>query len=333
VTGRRTLIGALAGGLLAVRFAGHAQTPGRVYRIGLISGNNPFTANTPIAGAAREAFFEGMRERGWIEGQHFIVENLYSDGRNERIPALAAELVQRKVDLIITGGSPATAAARNATTTIPIVFYFVGDPLGSGFVASLARPGGNVTGLGGLGPGMSAKHVEFLKELIPKASRFAIFINSTFPVHAAVRAEVEPAARSVGVTLLPVELGSPADIDAAFATAARERVDALLIFGQPFMFSQAERVARLALEQRLPAMIPFEEVTRAGLLMSYGWRVTDDLRRVSYYIDRILKGARPADLPIEQPTRFRLVINMNTAKTLGIAIPQSLLLRADEVIE
>ena len=317
----------MTGALLAAGLAGRAQTPGKLFRIGWLS-SGPWAA-TPLL----EAFNQGMRELGWIEGRHYTVENLYTEGRDERLPALAAELVQRKVDLLVGSGSPPTTALKNATSTIPILFFYVGDPVGSGFVAGLARPGGNVTGLGGLGPGMHTKQLELLREVVPKASRIAMLHNPAFSLHALYRAEVEPAARSLGVTLRPIELRSPDDIDPAFATLAREPVDALLIFGQPFLFAQGARVAKLALEQRLPAIIGFQEVARDGILMSYGAKLIDDIRRLPYFADRILKGAKPADLPVEQPSRFYLTVNQKTAKALGLTIPQSVLLRADEVIE
>jgi putative ABC transport system substrate-binding protein len=262
-----------------------------------------------------------------------MIDNRYSEGRSEQITALAADLVQRKVDLLVGSGTPHTAALKNATATIPILFYYVADPVASGFVASLARPGGNVTGLGGLGPRLQAKQLELLREVVPKASRIAYLFSPAVSFHAAIAAEVEPAARRLGVTLRPIELRSPDDIDAAFATLAREPVDALLIFGQGFLYQNGARVAKLAIEQRLPAIIPLQELARDGVLMSYGSSILDDVRRVPYFVDRVLKGATPAELPVEQPSRFYLTINQKTAKALGLTIPQSLLMRADEVIE
>jgi putative ABC transport system substrate-binding protein len=326
MTRRRTLIGGLAGGLLPwVGRSAPGQTPRKVYRIGWLSA-------TPYAGSsAQEPFVDGMRERGWVAGSHFTVENLHSEGRNERLPALAAELVRLKVDLIICAGSPATAAAKNASATIPIVFFFVADPVASGFVASLARPGGNITGLGGLALGAQSKYLELLREVAPKASRIAMFVNPE--LHAQLRAEIGPAAQRLGITLRAIELRSPSEIDAAFAAAARERVDALLIFGQPSLYGHTARVARMAIERHLPTVTPLEEATRDGGLMSYGSRIIDDVRRLPYYVDRILAGASPSELPVEQPTRFYLTINLRTARTLGLMVPQALLLRADEVIE
>lgn len=273
-----------------------------------------------------------MRERGWIEGQNFTVEHLLSEGHSERLPALAAEAVQRKVDVIVCAGTPPTTAARNATTTIPILFFYVGDPVGSGFVASLARPGGNITGLGGLSPETYTKQLELLKEVVPRASRIAMLFNPTLH-HAAVRADTESAARSLRVTLRPVELRSPEGLDDAFARVARDKPDALLILGQPFLFAHRARLARFAIDQRLPAIIGFEEVAETGVLMSYGSRIIDDVRRLPHYVDRVLKGTKPAELPVEQATRFYLTINLKTAKAIGLAIPQSMLLRADHLIE
>ena len=304
-----------------------AQQAGKVYRIGWLSG-------TSIAPSPQwTEFVGGMRELGWIEGQNFTVENLLYEGRSERLPAVAAEAVQRKFDVIICGGTPPTTAAKNATATFPILFYYVGDPVGAGFVASLARPGGNITGMGGLGPGIHAKMLELLKEAVPKATRIAMLTNPTFPLHAVYGADAESASRGLKVMLRPVELRSPEEIDGAFATIARDKVDALLILGQPFLFGQGARVAKLAMEQRLPAMIPFVEVVRDGVLMSYGSRVIDDVRRLPYYVDRILKGAKPAELPVEQPTRFYLTVNLKTAKAIGLTVPPSLLQRADQLIE
>ena len=233
------------------------QQAGKVYRIGVLS-------HAALRESLWQVMIAGLRERGWIEGHNFTIDPLYSEGRDERLPALAAELVQRKVDLIISSGPASTTAAKNATTTIPILFFYVGDPVGAGFVASLARPGGNLTGMGGLGPGVLAKMLELLKEVVPKATRIAMLTNPTFPLHTAFGADAETAARSLKVTLRPVELRSPEEIDGAFETIAREKVDALLILGQPFLFGHGARVAKMAIEQRLPAMIPFVEVARDG---------------------------------------------------------------------
>jgi putative ABC transport system substrate-binding protein len=326
VTARRGLIVSLIGAVLAAAFPSRAQT-GRLRHIGWLSGSP--VAPSPVW----DAFVEGMRELGWIEGRDYTVYNLAYGGDRGRLAAFAAELVERKVDLIIAGGSPQAAAAKAATTTIPIVFFYVGDPVGSAFVASLARPGGNATGTGGLGEGLHAKQFELLRQVVPKATRIAKLYHPEFAFHAAAGAEVEAAARALGVTLVPIELRSPDDIDAAFARLSRDPVDALHFFGQPFLFAHGARIAQLAIERRLPAVIPFHEVVRSGLLMAYASRLVDDVRRTPYFVDRILKGAKPADLPVEQPRRFYLTINLKTARAIGVTIPQSLRLHADEVIE
>jgi putative ABC transport system substrate-binding protein len=295
-----------------------------VYRIGWLG-----TAHTD---SEWEQFIEGLRERGWIEGKNLAFERLYSGGRSDRFPALAAQLAQRNVDVIVAVGTQPAAAARDATTTIPILFFFVGDPVGSGLVANLARPDRNLTGLGGFAAGLYVKQLQLLKEAVSKASRFAMFINDDFPLHAASRAEIEPAARRLGVTLIPVQVRVPEDIDIAFATIARDNIDALFILGQPLIGAQRERVAKLALDHRMPAISSFDIATEAGLLMSYGGRLLDDARRVPNYVDRIFRGAKPADLPVEQATRFYLVINLKTAEAIGLSVPRSMLARADQVI-
>jgi putative ABC transport system substrate-binding protein len=325
MTTRRNLLG----GALAASLAGaRAQAPARPpVRIGWLS------ALPRVPSADWDVLVEGLRERGYVEGRDYTMINLVYEGRIERLPAVAAEMVQRKVDLIIAGGTAPASAAMKASSTIPIVFYAAGDPVGSGLVASLARPGGNVTGLGGLGAGVYARQLQLLKETAPSATRVAMVFNPDTAFHGAARAEIEPAAQRLGLTLLPIELRSPDDIEPAFATAVREKAHALHLFGQPPLFVHAARVAALAIEHKLPTMIPFVESVRAGLLMSYGWRGIDDIRRVPYYVDRILKGTPPSELPVEQPTRFYLTINLKTAQAIGLAIPQALRLQADEVIE
>jgi len=270
---------------------------------------------------------------GWIEGKNLAFERLYSGGRSDRFPALAAQLVQRNVDLIVAVGTQPAVAARDATTTIPILFFFVGDPVGSGLVASLARPDRNLTGLGGFAAGLHVKNLELLKEMVPTASRIAMFVNDDFSLHTVIRAVIEPAARELGVNLLPIQAKVPEDIDIAFAMIARDKIDALCILGQPLIGAERMRVAKLALDHRMPAISTFDIATEAGLLMSYASRLDDDARRLPYYVDRIFRGAKPADLPVEQPTRFYLVINLKTADAIGVSVPRSMLARADQVIQ
>src|SRR5712691_6998353 len=300
--------------LLATALTAGAQPAGKVYRIGWLG-------NAPYEPADWEAFIVGLRERGWVEGRNFTVEYRYSEGRNERFPALAAELVQGKPDLLVTGGSPATAAAQQATKTIPIVFYNAGDPVSSGFAASLARPGGNLTGLASTSPGLHSKMIQLLKEALPGTSRVAVFVNSNFPMHTTVyRPEVIAAAKNLNLTLRFLEVLSPGDLDGA-----------LVVLGQPPSFVARARLAKLALDHRVATINDRRETVHAGVLMSYGDRVVDSMRRLPYYVDRILRGAKPSDLPVEQPTKLYLTVNLRTAMALGLSIPPSLLSRADEV--
>ena len=327
VPGRRRLLGVLATALAGAPFAVRGQAA-RPARIGWMAGvSYATTTHWPV-------FVAAMQALGWREGRDYVVEHAPSEGRAERFPAIAADLVRRRVDAIVTAGTPPSLAARDATraTPVPVVFFFVGDPVGSGLVASLARPGGNLTGLGGLGPGLHAKQLELLKEAVPAVRRVAIFHNPESPLHATYRSEIEPAAGRLGLELVRVDLRTEQDVDPAFATVARHKVEALLILGQPFVFRAGERIAKLALEQRLPVISPILEMAHAGALMAYGSRLVDDVARVPYYLDRILKGTRPQELPVEQPSRFYLVVNRATARGLGIVLPAGVLARADEVL-
>jgi putative ABC transport system substrate-binding protein len=321
---RRFLLTSLAGAL-AAPLVTEGQQAGKVYRIGYLQ--------NALETELLSALSAGLRERGWVEGQNFVWEHRFSEGRNERFPRLAAELVQGKPDIIITAGTASTLAAMAVTTTIPIVFHSVGDPVGSGIVASLGRPDRNATGLGGLGPGLHAKMLELFKEAVPRASRIGLFVNPAFGLHAAYRNEIEPVATKINVTLVPIEIQAPEQLDDAFATAANRKLDGLMILGQPMMFAFRNQVAKLALAHRIPAINYWSEAVEAGVFMSYGDRTIDYMQRVPHYVDRILRGANPSELPVEQSTHFYLSINLKTAKALGITIPQSLLQRADEVIQ
>ena len=274
-----------------------------------------------------------MRERRWIEGTNYVLDTLHYDGHAERIPALAAELVQRRPDVIVAAGSTPVRPLMQATQTIPIVFLNAGDPVDSGFVSNLARPGGNVTGLGGLASALVVKQLELLKQAVPRAQRIGLAHNPDFRPHAVGLPDLQAAAQRLGVELRQVTLRSPDELGPAFAALTRERVDALLLLGQPFIFSAPAPVAALTLEHRLPTVSLFVELTRAGVLMSYGNTSEDVLRRLPHYLDRILKGTPPGDLPVEQPSRFYLTINLKTARALGLTLPQTLLLQATEVIE
>jgi putative ABC transport system substrate-binding protein len=320
---RAFLAGAAA--LLVAPLAADAQQAGKVYRIvGL------WTTPSP---QIEDVLWQGLRELGWVEGQNFIFERRYSEGRNERHAAHAAELLRLQPDLIIATGTPATLAAKEATTTIPVVFVVVADPVGAGLVRSLARPGGNITGIAATGPELLGKHVDLLKEAIPSLSRVGVLINSPFSFHVAARPVIEAAAKTLGLRLTYVELRTPEDIDGAFAEISRERLGAVLILPQPLAFAQRARLAHLALAHRVVTIVSWREAAEAGALMAYAAPIVGFMRRAPYYIDRILKGAKPADLPVEQPTKFELTINLKTAKALGLTIPPSLLQRADQVIE
>jgi len=327
---RRTFLTLATGGLLAAPLAAGAQPAGKVYRIGYISNSPP---NTPESSRLHEAFRQGLRERGWVEGRNAVIEWRFAEGRMERFPDLAADLVRLKVDLIVTTGGPAARAAKQATTTIPIVAVAVSDPVGQGFVASLARPGGNVTGLATLFPELAVKRLGLLKEILPSVSRVAVLWNAANPGNVIILRGVQAAARTLGVTLQSREVRGPDDFEAAFAKMSRERHDALMILDDPLLFQYRASIVDFAAKKRLPTMHPFRESVEAGGLIAYSVNLAELNRRAAEYVDKILKGADPAELPIEQPTKFELVINLKTAKVLGLTIPQSLLQRADQVIE
>ena len=321
----------LAFGLVAAPLPADSQQPGKVYRIGIL-GSSPTTASRAVP--VYEAFAEGLRERGWVEGQNIVIERRWSEGRAERFPSLAAELVSLKVDVIVAGPTPPAVAAKNATGTIPIVMWGVGDPVGQGLIASLARPGGNVTGLSfSVGSETFGKGLELLKETVPKVRRVAVLSNPANASHALAIENVKVAARLLGVQLQLLEARGPEEFDGAFAAMAKERVAALLVPTDPVFFLHRARLADLAAKNRLPSVHSLREYVEAGGLMSYGPSLADLGRRAATFVDKILKGAKPADLPVEQPTKFELVINLKTAKALGLTIPQSLLLRTDQVIE
>ena len=328
---RRIFLTTVAG-LLAAPLAAKAQQAGKVYRIGLLQ-----IATHELLGPYLKAFEEGLRELGYVEGRDFVREYRFADQQRERLPDLAAELVRLKVDVIVTGSDPATMAARQATTTIPIVMTLGGDPVGAGLIASVRRPGGNVTGLVGVvGPDIMGKRMEHLKEVVPRMSRVACFWNPDLPGYVAFWKATEGAARRLGVTLLSVEVRESREIEGAFARITRERAQALVVIVDALALATSParpEIPALAAKHRLPASYAFREAVDAGGLMSYGTSMPDLFRRAAGYVDKILKGANPGDLPVEQPTKFDLVINLKTAKALGLTIPQSLLGRADEIIQ
>ncbi|HEV2056384.1 MAG TPA: ABC transporter substrate-binding protein [Methylomirabilota bacterium] len=324
---RVPLVVLLAVFLLAVPLAAEAQAPAKVPRIGFLT--TPSRTNDPRLGA----FLQGLRELGYVEGQNIAIEYRFAEGRPERLPALAAELVRLKVDVIVTGGPPAPEAAKQATSTIPIVFTVAGDPVAEGLVASIARPGGNITGLTSIAPEVVGKQLELLKEVVPKISRVAVLQNPNHPGHPSMLRQAEGPARALGMQLHILQAGSPLEFDAAFAAMRSQRAGGVLVLRDSFFIAHRTQIVALAAKNRLPAVYGLREHVEAGGLMAYGANVPLMYRRAATYVDKILRGAKPADLPVEQPTRFELVINLKTAKALGLTIPQSLLARADEVIQ
>jgi putative ABC transport system substrate-binding protein len=280
-----------------------------------------------------EAFRQGLRELGYVEGQNIAIESRWTEGKDDRLPGLAADLVRSKVDVIVAETGAATRAAQQATRTIPIVMSTVNDPVGSGLVASLARPGGNVTGLTIMSPDLVGKQLELLKEVVPKMSRVALLRHPDNPASAAQLREAEAAAQALGLRLQTLEARSPQEIDGAFAAMTRERAGALLVIPDTLFWSQRRQIVELAVKRRLPSIRIGEAYAEAGGLMSYGPSYLDLERRAATFVDKILKGANPADLPVAQPTKFELVINLKTAKAIGLTIPQPLLQRADRIID
>ena len=308
-----------------VPLAVEAQPAEKIYRIGTLS------SVTPSMEAARyEALRQGLRELGYVEGQNIVIESRYAEERRERLPGLAAELVRLKVDLILTGGDQSIRAARQATQTIPIVVALAGDLVGPGYVASLARPGGNITGLTTLTPESAGKRLELLKTSFPKVSRVAFLWDPTNAAHVPWRRESEVAAQALGVHLLSLEVRRPEDLGTAFRAALRGRADAVMAGGG---MPRPSRIVEFAAENRLPAVYAAEHYMTLGGLMFYGPSQGDMYRRAATFVDKILKGAKPAELPVEQPTKFELVINLKTAKALGLTLPPSVLGRADQIIE
>ena len=326
---RDTVLALLALG--AAPLAAEAQQAAKVARIGYLS---PNLAASPHL---RDAFLQGLRDLGYVEGRNVVIEYRDAEGKLERLPTLAAELVALKVDVLFAGGgSRAAVAAKQATRTVPIVFTGVGDPVESGLVTSLARPGGNVTGLSSLGPELVGKRLELLKQAVPGVSRVAVLWQpGALPERTEkdILKEIEVAARALGVRPQFVEARGPADIDRAFSDMTRARAGALTVLPSNMFHREHRRLVDLAAKNGLPAVYPWRDYVDAGGLMSYGPNLADNLRRAATYVDKILKGAKPGDLPVEQPTKFELVINLKTAKAVGLTIPQSVLGRADEVIQ
>ena len=330
---RRWLAGAfvlLALSIVAAPPASGAQQPPKIPRIGRLSPGSP-SSDAPI----RAGFQQGLRDLGWVEGQNIAIEYRYAEGKVDRFPELAAELVDLKVDVIIAASTAGALAAKRATGTIPIVMITLGgeDPVASGLIVSLARPGGNLTGVTGLGQELIAKRLQLLKEAVPTVNRVAALANSADPEAASAVKTVEAAGRTLGIQVRVLEARDPPEIENAFRGMTSQRVRGLMVVENILFVTHRQRIVELAARNRLPAMYPAREFVADGGLMFYGATLPDMYRRVAYLVDRILKGAKPADLPVEQPTRFELVINMNTAKALGITFPSSILIRADQVIQ
>jgi putative ABC transport system substrate-binding protein len=315
-------------GLLLAPLAAEAQEAGKTYRVGYMGNSSPSLESNLV-----DAFRRGLRDLGYVEGQNIVVEYRWAEGQYDRFPQFATELVRLPVDVIVTAGTPGTLAAKRATTTIPIVMAVAGDALGAGLVSSLARPGGNVTGLSTLLPELEGKRLELLKEIVPKLARLAVLTNPTNPFTAIALKDTQVAAQGLRVRLQLVEVRAPEEFDRAFATITSARPDALTIIADRFLLTYRKRIVDFATKARLPAIYPYWEFVEDGGLLAYGPSYPAMFQRAATYVDKILKGAKPADLPVEQPTKFELVVNLRTAKALGLTIPPPLLIRADQVIQ
>jgi len=323
---RREFITLLGGVAVTWPLAASAQS--KTPRIGFM-GNSTAALEANLVGAFRE----GLREHGYEEGRNIVIEYRWADGKYERFPALVAELIAAKVDVIVTAGTPAALAMKKATTTVPLVMVAVGDPVGTGLVPSLARPGANLTGLSSVAPDLEGKRLQLLREVVPALSHVAMFINSLNPFHVSSMRQARAAAQTMGIKLQLHDIRKSEDLDDAFAAIRKERPDAVLILADRVFLHNRERMIDFTKEQRLPNVNAYKELVEVGGLMSYGPSYEDMHKRAAIYVDKILKGAKPADLPVEQPTKFELVINLKTAKAIGLTIPPSLLQRADQIIE
>ena len=325
---RRSFVSTAAGALLVRAVPANAQPAKKVPRIGVLHPGTPASAPQSV-----EAFRQGLREHGYEEGKNIVVERRYTESRPERVAEVAAEFVRLKVDVIVTSLDVATAAVKQQTQTIPIVMAISIDPVATGFVSSLARPGGNVTGLSTMSPELAAKRLELLREAVPALSRVAIMWNTNVPGNLLEYKEAGDAARSMRLQLQSVEVSSVDDFERAFSALKTGGAQALIVAGSGLTFTNARQIASLAMKHRLPSMVSSRDRVDAGALIAYGPNLAELWRRAATYVDKILKGAKPGDLPIEQPSKFELIINLKTARALGLTLPQSLVLRADEVIQ
>mgnify|MGYP001396157966 CR=1 FL=1 len=325
---RRKLLIALGAGALAAPLRTYGQQAPKIPRIGFLGSTAPSAVSARV-----EAFRQGLRELGYVEGKNILIEWRFAEGKPERLPALAAELVQLKMEVIVTSGPSTTRAAKAATSATPIVMGFDLDPVGSGIVASLAHPGGNITGLSSLAPEISAKQLELLKEVVPRLSHVAVLSRSTTPGGAQARKAIELAAAAFKIRLQNTDILDPKDIEGAFLEARKAHAGAVLVLASSIFESRRTQLADLAARNRLPAIYHAAEFVEAGGLMTYGVSFNDLFRRAATYVDKILKGRKPADLPVEQPAKFEFIVNLKAAKRIGLAIPPGVLLQADRVIE
>ena len=327
---RRKLVIALGAGAFVAPLACFAQQPDRVWRVGFLSARSrPVSLDSDEYGG----FPQGMRELGYVEGKNLVIDWRYAEGKYERLPELVAELVRLKVDVIVAPGSPVISAVQKAGTTVPIVVVNAQDPVGSGLIKSLAHPGGNITGLSSLAVDIGPKHLEMLLGMVPKLTRVAVLVNFDNPSHPVTLKNIQAAAQKANAKVFPVDARTAPEIEKAFSAMARGKAGAVIVARDALFLQQARQIAELAAKNRLPTISGIREHMEAGGLIIYGPNSTDSFRRAATYVDKILKGAKPGDLPVEQPTKFELVVNMKTAKALGITIPQSILVRADRVIE
>jgi|tagenome__1003787_1003787.scaffolds.fasta_scaffold20945679_2 putative ABC transport system substrate-binding protein len=325
---RRDFLGGLGGAVAARPFPARGERAGKIARVGFLGNSTAELEANLVA-----PFRQGLHELGYEEGRNILLEYRWAEGRYERLPALVAELLGMPVDVIVTAGTPATLAVKEATSTVPLVMIAVGDPIGTGIIPSLAHPAGNITGLSSIAPDLEGKRLELLREVVPGLSRVALFLNPLNPFHAASLRQATAAAQALRVTLQPLEVRSSADLDVAFAAAVREKADALFILADRVFLHDRVRIAEFATKNRFPTITAYRELVESGGLMSFGPSYEHMHRRAADYVDKILKGAKPADLPVEQPTIFTFVINTKAARTLGLTIPPQVLALADEVIE
>jgi putative ABC transport system substrate-binding protein len=328
VIDRRTFLAGTGAVLLAAPLAAEAQQAGKFHRIAFL-GNSTAALEANLVGPFRE----GLRELGYVEGQNIVIEYRWAEGKYDRFPALIAELLALKVDVIVTAGTPASLAVKKATTSIPLVMVAVGDPVATGIVMSLGRPGGNITGLTSMSQDLEGKRLELLREVVPKVSHVAVLWNSASPIQVIEEREARASAQVLGIKMLSLGVRTREEIENAFAAIVRERPGALLVLADRLFLYHRAHIMDFAAKHRLPGVHAYRELVEAGGLMSFGPSYPGMHRRAAYFVDRILKGAKPADLPVERPTKFELVINLKAAKALGLTIPASLLQRADEIIQ